>query len=376
MSRFNSPGKSLFRLALMHPHDEKPKKPSDDQCHKAFTRLFNDLSKIPASQKMKYTSYNLPRSYNYSLSSREVEFLPDLYRKVLQRGGNGANRVLEDLLQLLVRVPGTSHFPFLLEALSLTRPRDKGLPQRQEIILSCLSIIAVQRKDQLAFQHLMDLTRHESADIRAQALEHLSFTYTILDQPVPKSVIDRAQVMAAEDSSFYPRFLARQIMQEADLPIPLDNPGGTYTFKVHHRYLGKGVYRVIEVKSEQTLEDLHLGIQSAFEWDNDHLYAFHLDGDSRNESFEFQGSPGMFDSPFGPDAPPTEEAILGKLGLSLHHKFLYLFDFGDNHLFEIEVVAITPKAKRAKYPRIVESKGESFPQYPDGDEWEDEEDWE
>lgn len=350
--------------------------PPNTQCHTAFTKLLKDLSKIPVSQRMKYSGYGLPHVYRYSLSQKEVELLPELYRKVLERGGNGANRVLENLLELLVRVPGTSHFPFLLEALSLTRPRDKGLPQRQELILSCLSIAAVQRKDLLAFQHLMDLTRHESADIRAQALEHLLVTHSILDQPVPQSVIDRAQVIVVEDSEFYPRFLARQIMQEANLPTPLENQGGTYSFKVHHRYLGKGVHRVIEVKSEQTLEDLHLAIQSAFEWDNDHLYAFHLDGDSRNESFEFQGSPVMFDNPFGADAPPANEAILGKLGLSLHHKFLYLFDFGDNHEFEVEVVAITPKAKRAKYPRIVESKGESFPQYPDEDEWGDEEDWE
>lgn len=360
----------------MHQPDEKPKMPPNTQCHTAFTKLLKDLSKIPVSQRMKYSGYGLPHVYRYSLSQKEVELLPELYRKVLERGGNGANRVLENLLELLVRVPGTSHFPFLLEALSLTRPRDKGLPQRQELILSCLSIAAVQRKDLLAFQHLMDLTRHESADIRAQALEHLLVTHSILDQPVPQSVIDRAQVIVVEDSEFYPRFLARQIMQEANLPTPLENQGGTYSFKVHHRYLGKGVHRVIEVKSEQTLEDLHLAIQSAFEWDNDHLYAFHLDGDSRNESFEFQGSPVMFDNPFGADAPPANEAILGKLGLSLHHKFLYLFDFGDNHEFEVEVVAITPKAKRAKYPRIVESKGESFLQYPDEDEWGDEEDWE
>lgn len=350
--------------------------PPSTQCHTAFTKLLKDLSKIPVSQKMKYSGYGLPPVYKYSLSQKEVELLPELYRKVLERGGNGANRVLENLLEFLVRVPGTNHFPFLLEALSLARPRDKGLPQRQEIILSYLSIAAVQRKDQVAFQHLMDLTRHESVDIRAQALEHLSVTYSILDQPVPQSVIDRAQVMVVEESEFYPRFLARQILQEANLPTPLENQGGTYSFKVHHRYLGKGVYRIIEVKSEQTLADLHLAIQSAFEWDNDHLYAFHLDGDSRNESFEFQGSPVMFDNPFGADAPPANEAILGKLGLSLHHKFLYFFDFGDSHEFDVEVVAITPKAKRAKYPRIVESKGESFPQYPDEDEWEDDEDWE
>jgi hypothetical protein len=37
-----------------------------------------------------------------------------------------------------------------------------------------------------------------------------------------------------------------------------------------------GLWRRIECTQEQTLHDLHLAIQSAFELDNDHLYAFFL----------------------------------------------------------------------------------------------------
>ncbi|TMM19794.1 MAG: plasmid pRiA4b ORF-3 family protein [Actinobacteria bacterium] len=40
----------------------------------------------------------------------------------------------------------------------------------------------------------------------------------------------------------------------------------------------KGVTRSIEVREDQTLVDLHEGIQQAFGWLNDHLYSFWLDG--------------------------------------------------------------------------------------------------
>ena len=53
-------------------------------------------------------------------------------------------------------------------------------------------------------------------------------------------------------------------------------------------------------------------------------------------------------------------AIIGTLGLLRKHKFLCLFDFGDYHLFKVEVVDILPKRGRARYPRLVESVGEAL----------------
>ena len=40
----------------------------------------------------------------------------------------------------------------------------------------------------------------------------------------------------------------------------------------------QGVRRTIAVRADQTLADLHDALQAAFDWDNDHLYAFWLDG--------------------------------------------------------------------------------------------------
>ena len=61
--------------------------------------------------------------------------------------------------------------------------------------------------------------------------------------------------------------------------------------------------------------------------------------------------------------------MLGELGLVRRHKFLYLFDYGDSHLFEIDVVDIQGKAlPKVHYPRVTDGRGEAPPQYPVYDE--------
>ncbi len=88
------------------------------------------------------------------------------------------------------------------------------------------------------------------------------------------------------------------------------------------------------------------------------MYSFFLNGNEDDDIYRFS-------CPYEDDRPPwTDDAVVGELGLNHRHKFIYLFDYGDNHLFEIEVTDIRPKAEQGKYPRVVESKGEAPEQYP------------
>lgn len=50
---------------------------------------------------------------------------------------------------------------------------------------------------------------------------------------------------------------------------------GIYTFKVS---LDKGTWAKIQLSAHGTLHDLHNLIQEAFEFDNDHMYSFFMDG--------------------------------------------------------------------------------------------------
>lgn len=135
-----------------------------------------------------------------------------------------------------------------------------------------------------------------------------------------------------------------------------------------------GVRRSIAVGADQTLADLHDGLQAAFDWDDDHLYTFWLDGKFwSRDGTEYVHPVGLEFNPFEgwglPTAKPRGKSAavrLSRLRLTKGQRIAYLFDFGDEwrvHLTLRQIVA----ADGAPYPRILESVGEAPPQYPDYD---------
>jgi hypothetical protein len=70
----------------------------------------------------------------------------------------------------------------------------------------------------------------------------------------------------------------------------------TYTFHVSLPGTGR-TWRKIELRADQTLEDLHFAIQGAYEWDADHLYSFFMSGKAWDESSEYRLPEGA--SPWG-----------------------------------------------------------------------------
>jgi hypothetical protein len=60
----------------------------------------------------------------------------------------------------------------------------------------------------------------------------------------------------------------------------------TYTFHVSPPGFGR-VWRKLELPSDFTLEDLHLAIQDAFAFDNDHLYSFFMSGKAWDAAKEY-----------------------------------------------------------------------------------------
>jgi len=85
----------------------------------------------------------------------------------------------------------------------------------------------------------------------------------------------------------------------------------TYTFHVSLPGHGR-VWRKLELVAEATLEDLHVAIQSAYDFDADHLYSFFMSGKPWDSATEYSlpdgaGSFGDF-SVFEGEA--TEDALL------------------------------------------------------------------
>lgn len=128
---------------------------------------------------------------------------------------------------------------------------------------------------------------------------------------------------------------------------------GNYTFKV---VLGKGIWREVQLSGEHTLEDLHLVIQEAYDFDGDHLYAFYMDAKLYSKN-----------AYHGDEWPYADAAVLHELDLYNGQKISYLFDFGDSWEFVVQLIRIAPDAQPVSKPEIIASKGEAPEQYEDED---------
>ncbi|MCF8039249.1 MAG: plasmid pRiA4b ORF-3 family protein [Desulfohalobiaceae bacterium] len=128
---------------------------------------------------------------------------------------------------------------------------------------------------------------------------------------------------------------------------------GLYTFKISR---GKDCWRRILVSGRESLETLSLAIQSAFDFDNDHLHLF-----------ECKGRFGQPLQILHPDMDEgdlfSNEVLVGNLNLEPGNSLLYVFDFGDAWKFKLVVEAIDPPDSKALTPRVTARHGTSPEQY-------------
>jgi len=143
-----------------------------------------------------------------------------------------------------------------------------------------------------------------------------------------------------------------------------------YTFKVKLKF-AKRIWRRIEIRSDQTLEELHNVIFSSFNRYDEHLYAFYntknpnsVSRDRLHNVQQYTDSSGI--GFFSQNIFDVSKTQLLSLNLKENSTLEYLFDFGSEwwHILELEKISEL-KQVRAKYPNIIEKKGESPDQYPE-----------
>ncbi|WP_166638012.1 plasmid pRiA4b ORF-3 family protein [Halanaerobium saccharolyticum] len=125
---------------------------------------------------------------------------------------------------------------------------------------------------------------------------------------------------------------------------------GNYIFKIK---LGK-IWRKVKIAASATLADLHLMIQDAFDFDDDHLYSFFLS----NKPWDGSGY-GRPEEGMGFNAA---EKRLFELGMEVGQEFLYIFDYGTEWRFKIKTEAYIDE-EEIKEPEIIDIRGESPDQY-------------
>jgi Plasmid pRiA4b ORF-3-like protein len=148
------------------------------------------------------------------------------------------------------------------------------------------------------------------------------------------------------------------------LELPKQRPrDGKYVFKV--AYDAK-TWRKIEISAQHSLEDLHLAIQNAFDFDNEHSYSFFMDNKRWSEK--------AFHSPESPDAPYANDVKLIDLNLRDKAKFLYLFDYADEWVFHLTLTEVDEKDDiEAFVAKVIELQGDAPKQYARWEEKQEEE---
>lgn len=148
-----------------------------------------------------------------------------------------------------------------------------------------------------------------------------------------------------------------------------------YTLKVYivtgqlsEEWEGEEISRKIEIRGDQTLEELHGIIFEAFDrWEN-HLYEFNL-GKGPQDHSEIYSPPeakGGLEEFKEHEEGDTTETTIDSLGLEEERAFGYIFDHGANWIHQIDVLSIETSVEEddEKYPKVIERVNDSPPQYP------------
>jgi hypothetical protein len=132
------------------------------------------------------------------------------------------------------------------------------------------------------------------------------------------------------------------------------------------------ISRTIQIRGDQTLEDLHHAIFDAFGREEEHMYEFQIGGkgpmDPKAARYVL---PGSYDLSLGEERPTAgrvDQTTLDSLGLKEGDRFGYWFDFGDDWWHQVNVGGVEDKVSRGKFPKVTKRVGKSPPQYVDWDE--------
>src|SRR3954468_9160906 len=144
----------------------------------------------------------------------------------------------------------------------------------------------------------------------------------------------------------------------------------THIFRVSLRNR-RSVRRDIEIESAKTLADLAEAIVQAFDFDFDHAFDFYPETKGRAV---MRGRPAyelFADMDAATETQSVRKTKVAQAFTEVGQAMIFLFDYGDEWLFRIELTALGQKAAKTRYPRVLAKTGPSPVQYPDPDDEDD-----
>ena len=128
------------------------------------------------------------------------------------------------------------------------------------------------------------------------------------------------------------------------------------------------VSRTIQMRGDQTLEDLHRAIFDAYDRWEEHMYEFQFGKGPMDPKARRYVLPNALEIQKAQPNPPlgrVDQTTVDSLDLKVGDRFGYWFDFGDDWWHQINVEAVEDKVPRGKLPKVTKKVGKSPPQYAD-----------
>lgn len=128
-------------------------------------------------------------------------------------------------------------------------------------------------------------------------------------------------------------------------------------------------YRVIEIFGKQTLDELASAILESFDFIDDHAYGFYdnlKNWTAATEKYEWfvDDEDLKAASWFHSDARSVKCTAVASVFTIDKKKMLFLFDYGEEWHFIVQLLRTTHAEADALYPRVISSQGDSQEQYP------------
>ncbi len=139
----------------------------------------------------------------------------------------------------------------------------------------------------------------------------------------------------------------------------------THIFRVSLR---PRLYREVEIDSGKSLFDLAEAIVRAFGFDLDHAFGFYgkLTGNYTASPVRYE----LFADMEGgsSDVGSVKRTKVTRAFPAVDMTMLFLFDYGDEWRFKVELVGLGTKASKERYPEVLATVGKAPPQYQSMDE--------
>lgn len=156
----------------------------------------------------------------------------------------------------------------------------------------------------------------------------------------------------------------------ADVFVDKYNLNSVYVFKAKYLNSSKLIWRELALLGKHTLDDLADEIIWWMSWENDHMHAFILKSADIKEDNIYK-LPAIYSQEWEDDPHPvykTNEVKMADINYKKYPKWGFVFDFGDGHEFEVELLRIEEKFDRKLYdsplPTCIDMRGVAPEQYP------------